>query len=224
MQLKQLLKTGCLPVCACFLFSCAQPKQQQDPARAVAVGDSMLGVRYQPINDSCIALLRNGDIVLRRGRDLVSRVFRALNTRDQTYSHAGIIQIEHGYPFVYHCIEDPARPGSGMHRDSLSYFIAPDRQEAWGAVRYDVAAAHSDSMRKLLLQYYSNKPAFDRNFDLATDQELYCTEMIYKVYCRAAGDTALIPLSQHKGKIYVGVDDLSANKHTQTICRVRYKQ
>jgi len=178
----------------------------------------------QKINDSCISLLHSGDIVLRCSRDAIGQLFRRLNATDQRYSHAGIVVVEHGYPFVYHCIEDSQRPGSGMHRDSVTHFVAAARNESWGAVRYELGPAALDSMIALTLQFYRQRPAFDRRFDLSTDGQLYCTELIYKVCCRATADTAYIPLTHSHNRTYVGVDNLSGNKHAQTVCRIEYKQ
>ncbi|MFM7234723.1 MAG: hypothetical protein ACKOZM_09035, partial [Flavobacteriales bacterium] len=51
-----------------------------------------------------LTALRNGDIIFRHGRGMVSNTLLSLSQTDKRYSHAGVIAIEEGVVFVYHCI------------------------------------------------------------------------------------------------------------------------
>ncbi len=69
--------------------------------------------------DSCVQIVRDGDLVLRSGSDAISGLFKKVNTRDKTYSHAGIIFIENGYPMVYNLIGSADDPDAVLRRDSF---------------------------------------------------------------------------------------------------------
>ena len=60
--------------------------------------------------DSAISLLQSGDLVMRRGIDVTSFMLSQMNLKDKTYSHCGIVEIEYGYPFVYHSIGGEDNP------------------------------------------------------------------------------------------------------------------
>ncbi len=174
-------------------------------------------------NDSCIRLLRNGDLVLRTGNDDISNVFRHLNTHDQTYSHAGIVMIEQGYPFVYHCIGGADNPNERLRRDSLPTFISPKHNLGWAIARYNFDTIQLLALHRIVTDFYVQKIRFDNDFDLNSDDKFYCSEFVYKSINKTVADTNYIPLSIHNGKRFVGVDNLFENKHVQTICELHYK-
>src|SRR5690606_33196633 len=67
-------------------------------------------VQHNRLRDSCVQLLRTGDLALRTGNDITSRMFCEFNRIDKTYSHCGMVVVEHGYPFVYHSIGGEDNP------------------------------------------------------------------------------------------------------------------
>jgi hypothetical protein len=174
-------------------------------------------------NDSCIHLLHNGDLVLRTGNDDISNVFRHLNAHNQTYSHAGIVMIEQGYPFVYHSIGGADNPNERLRRDSLPIFISPKHNLGWAIVRYNFDTVQLLALHRIVANFYIQKIKFDNDFDLNSNDKFYCSEFVYKSINKAVADTNYIPLSIHNGKRFVGVDNLFENKHVQTICELRYK-
>jgi hypothetical protein len=176
-----------------------------------------------PGTDSCLRILRQGDILLRTGNDEISTVFRHLNTRNQTYSHAGLVMIEEGRPVVYHCIGGADNPGGRLRRDEITSFINPRHNLGWGIVRLDLDSAMQASLKTVVTGLYSQGIRFDDDFDLASDERLYCTEFVYKSLIRASGDTAYLPVTVSNNSRYIAVDDLFNNKHAQTICELRYK-
>lgn len=173
--------------------------------------------------DSCLLLLKQGDILLRTGNDEISNVFRHLNTRNQTYSHAGLVMIEEGRPVVYHCIGGADNPEGRLRRDEVAFFIDPQHNLGWGIVRLDLDTAQQQALSAIVTGLYRQGVRFDDDFDLASDDRLYCTEFVYKSIIRASGDSTFLPVTVHNNKRYIAVDDLFNNKHAQTICELRYK-
>src|SRR5438046_1469374 len=49
-------------------------------------------------------MVKQGDLIMRTGRDFTSETMRQLSAKDKTYSHCGIASVEHDSIFVYHSI------------------------------------------------------------------------------------------------------------------------
>lgn len=173
--------------------------------------------------DSCIHILHTGDLVLRTGIDASSYVLSRMNLRDKTYSHCGLVVVEHGYPFVYHSIGGEDNPDACLRRDSASFFFSPKNNFGFGIARYDMNAVQVDSMKSVVYRFYKEKKKFDLDFDLKTDDKLYCAEFVYKALNIATKDTAYIKAISFIGHSYVGVDNLFINRHAHMICRVKFK-
>lgn len=173
--------------------------------------------------DSCIRILHTGDLVLRTGIDASSYILSRMNLRDKTYSHCGLVVVEHGYPFVYHSIGGEDNPDACLRRDSASFFFSPRNNFGFGIARYDMNAVQVDSMKSVVYRFYKEKKKFDLDFDLKTDDKLYCAEFVYKALNIATKDTAYIKAISFIGHSYVGVDNLFMNPHAHMICRVKFK-
>ncbi|MBX2904545.1 MAG: hypothetical protein KF744_00815 [Taibaiella sp.] len=169
--------------------------------------------------DTAISLLQTGDVVLRMGAGAQSMLLSRLNKTDKGFSHCGLVVVEHGYPYVYHCIGGEDNPDARMRRDSAHHFFSPLHNTALGIARLDV---DTGAEKMLIINYFNKQPRFDLHFDMATDDELYCTEFAWKVLTATAGDTAFLPLSEINGRRYVGTDNLYLNNHAHLIWRVQF--
>ncbi|HRO41900.1 MAG TPA: YiiX/YebB-like N1pC/P60 family cysteine hydrolase [Flavipsychrobacter sp.] len=173
--------------------------------------------------NSGIRLLHTGDIVLRTGADVTSYMFSQMNEHDKTYSHCGIVIIEKGYPFVYHSIGGEDNPDQILKRDSANFWFSPANNLGYGIVRYNLDSTTLHSLVKITLQFFKEKRRFDMDFDLRTDDKLYCAEFLYKALNEAVADSLFIKPSKMFGYTFVGVDNLFLNSHATFICQVRYK-
>ncbi len=170
--------------------------------------------------DSAISILRSGDVLLRMGMGAQSQMLARMNRGNKDFSHCGIVVVENGYPFVYHCIGGEDNPDARMRRDSASVFLSQQNQLAFGVVRYPLDSA---AIKKQVLGWYHKHPRFDMQFDLATNDKLYCTEMVYKVLTGVAGDMCCIPTDTVMGHRFVGTGNLIANPMAQLVWQVKYK-
>ncbi|MBS1587979.1 MAG: hypothetical protein JST52_00050 [Bacteroidetes bacterium] len=177
---------------------------------------------YQAI-DSAILLLRNGDIVLRSGADATSYIFTQFNQKDKTYSHCGIVVIEQGYPFIYHSIGGEDNPDQILKRDSASFWFSPVHNLGMAIVRFAFDSMNRASIVEEAKKIYTQKPKFDMQFDLFTDDRMYCAEYIYKVLNKAMKDSNYISASKKFGVLYVATENLFLNPHAHFVCRLRYK-
>ncbi len=173
--------------------------------------------------DSAISLLRSGDLVLRRGADVTSYMFSYTNQKDKSYSHCGIVIIENGYPFVYHSIGGEDNPNGRLRRDSASFFFSPANNLSLGIARFDMPDTSVSHLRQIVRQFYKEGRKFDTNFDLNTNDRLYCSEFVYKAVNKACADTNYIKPVSVLGFSYVGIDNLFINPHTKLVWQVKFK-
>ena len=199
-----------------FLYTACHSAKERQPKFDTVVN--------QGIYDSASTLLAHGDLVLRLGRDDVSKMFARLNVRNTQYAHCGVaIQTPKGF-YVYHVIGGADNPEGTVLAEPLSSFVAARNIEQWAIVRYHFTPSQKAMFIQTILDDYHQKISFDKDFDLATDQAMYCSEMIYKAMIKATADTGLIQQTHtHNGKPYIAVDNLFEHKHCQTICEVVYK-
>lgn len=173
------------------------------------------------INDSLISQLKQGDLALRRGRDVASYMISQANVSDKRYSHCGLVQIEQGYPFVYHFINGHDR--DGLVKDSASVFFSSEQNSLAAVMRYNMTEVEQEQQRILIKHYYSKQPGFDMSFDTYTADKLYCSEFVYKVMNVVMKDSAYIKPAMRKGFAYIPVDRLYADDIANAIWQMRFK-
>lgn len=174
--------------------------------------------------DSSFRLIQNGDLVLRSGTDAISDMFRKTNTRDKSYSHAGIVFVENGVPMVYNFMGSTQNPQELMRRDSLNVFIAPYDNFGFAVYRFGITKKEKEKLHDIAIKYFKDNKRFDPNFDLETDSLLYCTEFIYKALMETTNKKDYFPMTQMADFKFIAVDDLYGRKDMKLICKVRYKQ
>lgn len=181
-------------------------------------------VSYTAINDSALVLARSGDIILRCGKDELSKLFCRLNTRDPHYSHCGVLSCTDSGIFVAHIIGGDDNPGGYIRYEPVRSFIRPEQHTRWALVRYDLDSAARERFRESMRLTLEKKIRFDAAFDLATDDRMYCSELVYKMLLQATADSAyLIPTVSSPGRKYIAIDNLFGNTHSTTVCAISYK-
>ena len=173
--------------------------------------------------DTAISLLKTGDLVLRMGLGADSYMFAQMNRKNKSYSHSGIVILEHGYPFVYHSIGGEDNPDERLRRDSASFFFSPRHNTSLGIVQYNFAPQQIKELTRTVDSIYKLRPRFDMKFDLATNDQLYCTEFVYKAVNLATADGTYIRPTTFLGKTFIGTDDLFINRHAAFVWQTTFK-
>lgn len=207
-----------------LLYGCKpQPEQPKELSATERNHKRELNPWNTHMADSLIRTLHTGDLVMRTGNDVTSYMLCQFNQKNKTYSHCGLVMIENGYPFVYHSIGGEDNPDERMRRDSASFFVAPVNNLGFGIARFDLNPVQFDSLHAIVQRFYQRRPLFDMNFDLETDDKLYCAEFIYKAMAQASGDSVYFRPTSVAGYTFMGIDDLFTSPHAKTICEIRYK-
>ncbi len=201
--------------CLFFLLIIACSCKEKQPNQKVVVAH----------NDSAIKGIQTGDLILRRGRDQVSDFFARLNTRNQTYSHCGLaVQTDSGV-FVYHIMATVNHVEGQIIYEPIYCFIDSKINSRWAIIRYDLDSTKVSHLLAKMQDYISRKITFDEQFDLQSDDKMYCSEMLYKALFFASRDTLIMPITiAHSGKKYIAIDNLFEHKNCKTIGEIAYKQ
>jgi len=135
------------------------------------------------------AELQNGDVIFRKGRSLASQAV-VISDNFSDYSHVGIIRMIDNEPFVIHAV-----PGES---DAETEFLKCEKVTSFLSVRKASRAAvfrcmtlTNATMNKIAdnaYLYYKEKIVFDNHYDLTSDAELYCTELVWKIYKKSGID------------------------------------
>lgn len=165
------------------------------------------------------SLFQNGDLIFREGRGVISAAFKRFSLKDPAYSHAGIIHAENNQLFVYHVLGGEANPDGKIKKELLQNFIHPLQAHAYAIYRFDMISPLIDSLAGI---YYSKNIQFDREFSLASDDKMYCTEFLYKVLITASGNDNFIPLSEISGARYVACDNIYLAPYSHLIYSYKY--
>lgn len=173
--------------------------------------------------DSCLQLLQTGDLVVRRGDDMTSYMLARLNHHDKRYSHCGIAVVEDGIPYIYHSIGGEDNPDQVMRKDKAGQWFSPANNLAFAIYRYDMSTDRREKMVHYIAGEHRAKKMFDMDFDLGTDDRLYCSEMIYKAIGHVMQDSSFLKTENNYGKEFVGVDNLYLNPCAACVCQIKFK-
>ena len=206
-----------------ILLSMVTSGHRPGPPTGVSQQDRTANPQNHRMVDSAIGLLRTGDLVVRTGADMTSYMFSQMNQRDKTFSHCGLVVIEDGKPFIYHSIGGEDNPDHELRRDDAHFWFSPANNLGLGVVRLVHDTAKVPVLVSAIYQLYQQKKKFDMQFDLATDDRLYCAEFVYKVVNQSMSDPDYLTPTRFMGYTYVGIDDLFLNRHATLVCSLRFK-
>jgi len=178
-----------------IVISCTDSGGKANAKGQAALSDSVLTERWNAINtikDS----IHEGDLVVRCGNDITSESLRDFSQKEKLYSHSGIALMYNGKMLIYSNMAGDLNPDEVMRRDDLDSFLTPVNNIAAGVYRYDFSPAELDKLKSIVEAHYTNKLQFDMNFDLATDNKMYCAEMIAKSIQQATDNRILVPKSE----------------------------
>ena len=171
---------------AFIAFACSDNGDRTSAKEPAPLPDSLLTERWKVINavkDS----IREGDLILRCGNDFISESLSDFSQMEKLYSHSGVAIMDNGTMYIYSNMAGDINPDEIMRRDVVDSFITPVHNIAIGIYRYDVITPELEKLKNIIRTHYINKLQFDMNFDLATDDKMYCAEMIAKSVERATG-------------------------------------
>ena len=179
---------------AFFAFACTDSGNNINITTATPLPDSILIKRWKVIT-TIIDSIQEGDLVLRCGNDFTSVSLRDFSQHEKLYSHSGVALMHTGKMYIYSNMAGDINPNEIMRRDEVDSFLSPVHNVAAGVYRYDMTHDEIEKLKVIISDHYLKKLKFDMNFDLATDDKMYCAEMIAKAVERATGKRIVLAKS-----------------------------
>jgi len=131
--------------------------------------------------ENTLPSFHNGDIILRKGSNLVSDLI-AGNFQDcEDMSHCGIILVDPSGSFVVHTISGAISAQDGIRKEPIDSFIQ-------NADNHKVIVLRSNSITDAALirseceRLLRQKIGFDHEFDADDHSTVYCSELVRDVY------------------------------------------
>jgi hypothetical protein len=166
------------------------------------------------------AAVKQGDLIMRTGRDFTSEAMRQLSLKDKTYSHCGIASIEHDSIFVYHSIGGEWNPDQKLRRDPFDVFCNPFENRGFGIFRYNLTAKENSDLLNIVQNFYKEAIMFDMKFDLSSNERMYCSEFVYKSIEEAYQNRISLPTTTINHIKFIAPDNLYINPKCVEIKRV----
>lgn len=151
--------------------------------------------------------ITDGDLITRTGNDFTSETLRNLNQRDRTFSHCGIASIENDSLFVYHALGGDFNPDQKIRRDRFEDFAEPYTNKGIGVFRFEMTDSSKKKFAINARGFYNTGIMFDMDFDLKTNDRMYCAEYVYKSLTKNAPGL-VFNISRIRHFEFIGVDDL----------------
>ena len=152
------------------------------------------------------AELESGDIIFRKENSFWGDLSSAAARVNGKYSHAGIIYMDKGHPYVIHAYADTNKHEAKVSRQSLEDFSA--NATAVGFYRLNFTPEIRAEVAKRANDYYVNKTPFDDQFSITDDKAVYCTELVWRAAKLGSGYDIAPTKSTLMNRQYIGTDDL----------------
>ena len=202
-----------------YLAGCEEKADTQAVSRKLQTSNEK---QSDVLIDSSTLFLADGMLVLRKGNDVISDIFSKLNRTDQSFSHCGIAFFENNHWMVYHSIGGEDNPNQKLRRDSFKKFVIPSDNTGFGICNLQLKKQEVNKLHSILDSLYHKEIPFDMQFDLNSNDRLYCAEMVYKAIQQAVDNDSLFTVTNHNGFSFVSTDNLFVNKQAQILCRINY--
>lgn len=159
--------------------------------------------------------LSPGSLILRRGEGMLSTFFSKIASKEQRYSHCGIVDYDStGHRWVvWHAYQDSSLGADGIFCQSLDSFV----MESEAVAIYPALALDSLALQRIRVYIALHRPggkypkSFDAYFNLRDTTTIYCTEFVALAYGSTGIPAYQITPTGHLSGIsypYYTLDDL----------------
>lgn len=205
-----------------FCISCSQDKKNDQVLQPVTPSTFTDSININQLIAGIRDSIKSGDMITRTGNDFTSYCLIQFCQLDKTYSHCGIASIEHDTIFVYHALGGEFNPDQKLIREPLHYFISPLANRGFGIYRFPLKAPNMEKLKSFINHSYMEGLPFDMQFDLETDDKMYCSEFTAKSYQQAFENDSLFRVSALGSFRYFSPDNLFTHPLSKKIYEIKY--
>lgn len=166
--------------------------------------------------DIDVKKIENGFLICRLGNGYFSNYFRKYGSKEQKYSHIGIVSKENDSIFVYHSEASEFTGVGYVKKESLNSFLK--EIQIFDFFEFNFSDSIKTNILNSVKVYYKKKTPFDLNFNSFNDDELYCTELIATSINNSVIDSfEITPSLFLNGKKLYSLEDIYLNKNVKKI-------
>jgi len=138
-------------------------------------------------------LLQEGDIILRHGYGMVSSIISNTLKEDFSLSHCAIVVKDSLDKFkVVHSVSQSISDYDGVQIQDLNLFINDSKPNSVIVVRYKALEEDQKLLvREKTMDFLNRQIPFDHKFDISDTTELFCTELIWRIFLDLFDDDIL---------------------------------
>ena len=126
-------------------------------------------------------LLKNGDLILRKGKSPESFVVYTAD-KSADFSHIGMVVSEANKLFVVHAVPHKNKV---LKKETIEQFLSKKNASKYAIYRANFSEKELQNVTQNVIEFYNNGVAFDNQYNLKTDDKMYCTELILKAFSKA---------------------------------------
>lgn len=146
------------------------------------VGCSTEDEQAYKLNTLQVESFQPGDIILRRGKGLVSDGIAQVLNEPYDVTHCGILmQVDSGWAVV-HAMSDNSRDIDGVVAQKLDQFVAESKSGSIMVVRYKSMNGKQEAVMQSTKAYMAKGLPFDLGFDIHDTTAIYCSELLQHIY------------------------------------------
>ncbi len=166
--------------------------------------------------------IKTGDLITRTGNDFTSQSLKSLNQRNKTYSHCGIAFVKADSVFIFHALGGEWNPDQKILKQSLLQFTDPVNNNNVGIFRFNVPDSLKEKWTEAAIDYYIKGISFDMDFDLNSNDKMYCAEYVYKCFLTADAKMKFT-ISHINNFKFIGVDDLFLHADCRPVAEIKFR-
>ncbi len=163
--------------------------------------------------------LRSGDIVCRLGNGFFSKYFKEFASKEQRYSHIGLVEVTQDTIFVIHTEASELTGVGFVKREPIARFL--EKITVFGFYRITATDALRQRIIAKVNSYYKDKVPFDMDFKTADDSELYCTELVARAINYAFDSIVIRPELQLGSRKFYSLDAIYQHPLAQKLKKHR---
>ncbi|HEC29515.1 MAG TPA: hypothetical protein ENI65_08015 [Gammaproteobacteria bacterium] len=149
--------------------------------------------------------VQNGDLILRRGKGMMSDIAASFSISDRRFSHVGIAVMKNRKAYVVHSIQDDDKGYNGVVREPLSDFLGDVSD--WAVYRLKLDRQQQNKLARTASRYAHQHIAFDTRFDLDSSNVMYCTELVWRASAEVSQPNLIQPTAQKSGGRFITIED-----------------
>lgn len=185
---------------------------------AGAKSDGVIKSANESFMERASSKARPGDILFKSGAGLWGSLAKRLSDKDKSFGHVGVIVFsDDGRIFVVHAGGDPLSSQGKVQKSAFDVFLRETTEAALYRPKMDGAGI--EKLIAFVTDATGRNAPFDRDFSLETENELYCTELVWRALTAAASEDVVPDKTKRAGRLFIAIDDLQASPWLEPVWR-----